>query len=167
MNKMKYIFSILTLFSVTLAMSPQASEPAPPFTVNLLTKVQDMSIISPGGTIPISYTNATKHEIYETNVTWNVIGSATFQEERVPQWYLIDNNQWSANVSLTSPKHAVQTSADQEISIELRKRGELSHVDIAVSKEEPHGAGMRFDYLTPDFDGVDVSNVPTEITPKP
>jgi hypothetical protein len=25
---------------------------------------------------------------------------------------------------------------------------------------------MRFDYLTPDFDGVDVSNVPTEITPK-
>jgi hypothetical protein len=99
MNKMKYIFSILTVFSATLAMSPQASEPAPPFTVNLLTKVQDMSIISPGGTIPISYTNATKHEIYETNVTWSVIGSATFQEERVPQWYLIDNNQWSANVS--------------------------------------------------------------------
>jgi hypothetical protein len=96
---MKYIFSILNLFSVTLAMSPQASEPAPPFTVNFLTKVEDMSIISPGAQIAISCANATQHQIYETNVTWSVIGSATFQEERVPQWYLIDNNQWSANVS--------------------------------------------------------------------
>ena len=96
---MNYFAVILTLLSVGRAMSPQASEPAPPFTVNLLTKVEDMSMISPGGTIPISCTNATEHQIYETNVTWSVIGSATFQEERVPQWYLIDNNQWSANVS--------------------------------------------------------------------
>jgi hypothetical protein len=101
MNKMKYIFSTLTLFSVTLAMSPQNSEPAPPFTVNLLTKVRDMSIISPGGTIPISYANATEHKIYETNVIWNVIGSVIFEEEQVPQWYLIENEQWSANVSHT------------------------------------------------------------------
>jgi hypothetical protein len=102
MNKMKYIFSILNSFSVTLAMSPQASEPAPPFTVDFLTKVEDMSIIPPGALIATSCENATEHRIYETNVTWSVIGSATFQEERVPQWYLIDNNQWSANVSLST-----------------------------------------------------------------
>jgi len=87
-HKMKYFAATLILFSGALAMSPQASESPPPFTINLLTKVRDMSIISPGGTIPISCTNATEHQIYETNVTWSVIGSATFQEERVPQWYL-------------------------------------------------------------------------------
>jgi hypothetical protein len=98
---MKYFASILTLLSVTLAMSPQDSYSSAPFTVNLLTKVGDMSIISPGAQIPISYSNATEHHIYETNVTWSVTGSATFQEERLPQWYLIDTNQWSANVSFT------------------------------------------------------------------
>ena len=96
---MRYFASMLTLLSATLATAPQESQSSSPFTVNLLTKVGDMSIISPGGEIPISCTNATEHQIYETNVTWSVIGSATFQEEQVPQWYLLDTNQWSANVS--------------------------------------------------------------------
>jgi hypothetical protein len=34
-------------------------------------------------------------------VIWNVIGSVIFEEEQVPQWYLIENEQWSANVSHT------------------------------------------------------------------
>ena len=98
-RKMQYLASMLTLLSATLATAPQEYQIDSPFTVNLLTKVGDMSIISPGGQIPISCTNATKHQIYETNVAWSVIGSATFQEEQVPQWYLIDTNLWSANVS--------------------------------------------------------------------
>ena len=40
-------------------------------------------------------------------------------------------------------------------------KGDFTHLDLAVSKEEPHGTNMRFDHLTPDSGGyVVVTNTP-------
>lgn len=159
---MKYPLTVSAFLSAALASSPLQPNPGPPFTVNLLSKLGDMSITFPETGTTISTDNATIHHTYE-DVTYSVIGNAVFTEERVPQYYLIETSQWNANVSSCLSRYK---PADDEISIALRKRGQLSHLDIAVSKEEPSGAGMRFDYLSPDHGGVDVSNIATRITPK-
>lgn len=51
--------------------------------------------------------------------------------------------------------------ADLQVELSLVSKGEFTHLDLAVSKEEPHGTNMRFDYLTPNSGGyVVVTNTP-------
>jgi hypothetical protein len=91
---------MITLLSVALAIPTQEVETNEHFTVNLLTRVGDMSIISPDAQIAVSFENATTQRVYEGNVTYSVIGSTTFNQLRSPKTYHIDDNQWTAEVSL-------------------------------------------------------------------
>jgi hypothetical protein len=48
-----------------------------------------------------------------------------------------------------------------EVELSVISKGDFTHLDLAVSKEEPHGTNMRFDHLTPNSGGiVQVTNTP-------
>ena len=101
---MIHIISLLTALSVTLALTSQPQEQQSPedFSVNLLTRVKDMTITSPGSQTPIHWANATTHQVYndarEGDVNYSVIGHLTFSDERSFQVYHIETSQWDADV---------------------------------------------------------------------
>jgi hypothetical protein len=92
---MKYLFTLLTLALASIVMAQPIKSL---FTVNLLTRVTDMSTTSPGTQIPIHWANATIKHVYD-NEPYSVIGSATFEDLGFVQVYHINTEQWSSDVS--------------------------------------------------------------------
>jgi len=95
---MKYRFTFLALASA-LASVASAQPIKSLFTVNLLTRVTDMSISTPNSQIPIHYNNATIKHVYEQEFEYSVVGSLTFEDLGSVQVYHIDTEQWSSDVS--------------------------------------------------------------------
>lgn len=94
---MKYRFTFLALASALASMA--SSQPIRSlFTINLLTRVTDMSITSPNSPIPVHYNNATIKHVYEQEFEYSVVGSLTFEDLGFVQVYHIDTEQWSSDV---------------------------------------------------------------------
>jgi hypothetical protein len=72
-----------------------------PFTVNLLTQVEDFSVsfLQLPEQVPISYSNATIKHVYHDGGLYSVIGSLTFNETYQVQPYHLESDQWSVDVS--------------------------------------------------------------------
>lgn len=137
------------------------------FTINLLTRVEDMTISIPDlpDQVPIAWYNASiKHVYGDENSIYNTIGGLVFNETGRAQRYHIDTNQWSVNVgsflSFTLVSSCARNMLILQIDLTLNDAAGFSHLDMAVSKDGSDGEGMRFDNLTPDVDGkwVSVSN---------